>query len=157
MSGCGYRVSCWIWFALAPTPALCAHAYGVDPLRISHPVARATPPGAKTGAVFMTVDNASNEGDRLIRASTPIASAVAIHQMTVEDGVMKMRAVPSVEVRPGGRLELKPNGYHLMLLDLKQPLKAGEKFPLLLTFEHAGTVLASVWVEDMAALPAESR
>ena len=108
--------------------------------------------GARTGAVFFTVDNASKEADRLLRASTPIAAGIVLHQMALEDGVMKMRAVPSVEVRAGGRLELKPNGYHLMLLDLKQPLKVGEKFPLTLTFEDVGTVLISVWVEEMGAM-----
>jgi periplasmic copper chaperone A len=157
MKSCVGRASYLIWFALLPSPAFCDHAYSADLLRIDHPFARATPPGARTGAVFLTVDNGSNRGDRLIRVSTPIAAAVAIHQMTIEDGVMKMRAVPSIEVLPLGKLELKPNGYHLMLLDLKQPLKVGEKFPLTLTFEHAGTVLALVWVEDMGAMPAEQR
>ena len=137
--------------------ALCAHEYRTDSLRIDHPFARATPPGAKTGAVFFTVVNASNETDRLLRASTPIAAGVVLHQMAIDEGVMKMRAVPSVEVRPGGRLELKPNGYHLMLLDLKQPLKVGEKFPLTLTFKRGGGVLISVVVEDMGAVPGERR
>lgn len=150
------RVSSFIALVLVlPCPALCADASMVDALRVDHPFARATPPGAKTGAVFFTVYNTRNEGDRLVRASTPIASGAVIHQMVTEGGVMKMRAVPSVEVRPGGRLELTPNGYHLMLVDLKQPLKAGEKFPLTLTFLHAGSILVSVSVEEMAALPGE--
>jgi periplasmic copper chaperone A len=140
-----------------PSTALCAHEYRTDSLRIDHPFARATPPGAKTGGVFFTVANAGNETDRLLRASTPIAAGVVLHQMAVDGGVMKMRAVPSVEVRPGGRLELKPNGYHLMLLDLKQPLKVGEKFPLTLTFARGGAVLISVVVEDMGAMPGERR
>jgi copper(I)-binding protein len=137
--------------------ALATHEYRADALRIDHPVARATPPGAKTGAVFFTVNNTGKETDRLLRASTPIAAGVVLHQMALEGGIMKMRAVPSVEVRSGGRLELKPSGYHLMLLDLKQPLKVGEKFPLTLTFEDAGTILISVWVEDMGAVPGERR
>jgi len=137
--------------------ALGAHEYRADELRIDHPFARATPPGARTGAVFFTVDNASKEADRLLRASTPIAAGVVLHQMAVEDGIMKMRAVPSVEVRAGGRLELKPNGYHLMLLDLKQPLKVGEKFPMTLTFEDVGTVTISVWVEEMGAMGGAAR
>jgi copper(I)-binding protein len=137
--------------------ALCAHEYRTDSLRIIHPFARATPPGARTGAVFFTVDNAGKETDRLLRASTPIAAGVVLHQMALEGGIMKMRAVPSVEVRSGGRLELKPSGYHLMLLDLKQPLKVGEKFPLTLTFEDAGTILISVWVEDMGAMDGAAR
>ena len=142
--------------AVSPT-ALCAHEYRTDSLRIDHPLARATPPGARTGAVFFTVSNAGNQTDRLLRASTPIAAGVVLHQMAFDGGVMKMRAVPSVEVRPGGRLELKPNGYHLMLLDLKQPLKIGEKFPLTLTFERGGAILISVLVEDMGAMPGERR
>jgi copper(I)-binding protein len=137
--------------------ALGAHEYRTDSLRIDHPFARATPPGARTGVVFFIVANAGNVTDRLLRASTPIAAGVVLHQTTFEDGVMKMRAVPSVEVRPGGRLELKPNGYHLMLLDLKQPLKLGEKFPLTLTFQRGGAILLSVLVEDMGATPGERR
>ncbi len=66
---------------------------------------------------------------------------------------MKMRAVPSLELRPGARLELKPGGYHLMLLDLKHALKAGEKFPMVLTFERGGTVTIPVQVEAMGAAP----
>jgi len=135
--------------------ALCADSYLADSLRIDHPFARATPPGAKTGGVFVTIDNASNQSDRLLRASTPIAAGVVLHQMVVDGGVMKMRAVPSLEINPGGRLELRPNGYHLMLLDLKQPLKVGEKFPLTLTFERGGAILISVVVEDVGAMPAE--
>jgi copper(I)-binding protein len=137
--------------------ALGAHEYRADELRIDHPFARATPPGARTGAVFFTVVNAGKETDRLLRASTPIAAGVVLHQMALEDGVMKMRAVPSVEVRSGGRLELRPNGYHLMLLDLKQPLKVGEKFPLTLTFEDAGSITISVWVEEMGAMGGPAR
>jgi copper(I)-binding protein len=152
------RASSLIFLALlSPSPAFCEQAHVADALQIDHPFARATPPGARTGAVYMIVSNASNESDRLIRASTPVAAGVVFHQMTLDGGVMKMRAVPSVEVRAGGRLELTPNGYHLMLLDLKQPLKVGERFPLTLTFEDAGTVLVSVTVEDMGAVPAEAR
>lgn len=149
------RILSWIPFTVAiglvAIPALAANEYRLDTLRIDHPFARATPPGAKTGAVYLTVDNAGNTVERLVHASTPIAAGVALHQMALEDGVMKMRAVPSLEVIPGARLELSPNGYHLMLLDLKQSLKAGERFPLTLTFEHGGTILISVSVEGMGA------
>ena len=137
--------------------ALCAHEYRTDSLRIDHPFARATPPGARTGGVFFTVYNFGSETDRLLRASTPIAAGVVLHQMVLDAEIMKMRAVPSLEVRPGGRLELKPSGYHLMLLDLKQPLKVGEKFPLTLTFSRGGAVLISVVVEEMGAMPGERR
>ena len=146
------RTSLWMCCLLAlPATAWCAHVYRTDALRIDHPSARTTPPGAKTGAVYLTIDNAGDRTDRLLRASTPIAAGVVLHQMVQDGGVMRMRAVPSVEIIPGGRLELRPNGYHLMLIDLRQPLKAGDKFPLTLTFEHAGSVLVQVWVEDLSA------
>jgi copper(I)-binding protein len=139
--------------ATVPMTAL-AEEYKLDTLRIDHVLARATPPGAKSGIVFFTVDNAANTADRLLHASTPIAAGVALHQMAVDEGMMKMRAVPSIEIRPGGRLELQPGGYHLMLLDLKQPLKVGEKFPLTLTFARGGAITVSVPVEEMGAVPA---
>lgn len=149
------------WLALAVGVALIAAPasggeYRFDSLRIDHPIARATPPGAKTGAVYFTVDNGSNSIERLLHASTPIAGGVALHQMAIENGVMRMRAIPSVEINPGGRLELKPDGYHLMLIDLKQPLKVGETFPLMLTFQRTGTVRTVVTVEEMGASPARS-
>ena len=143
--------------ALALWPAFAAKEYRADTLLIMDPVAHATPPGARTGAVYFTVDNAGKESDRLLRASTPVAGGVALHQMAIEDGIMKMRAIPSVEIRPGGRLELKPDGYHLMLVELKQPLRAGETFPLMLTFERAGTIRTMVTIEAMGAVPARSR
>ena len=130
-----------------------ANRFQFGSLRVDHPYARATPPGAKTAAVYFTLDNVGNATDRLLRASTPVAGGVVLHQMAQRDGMMVMRAVPSLEVIPGGRLELSPGGYHLMLIELKQPLKAGEQFPLVMTFEHTGTVTATVLVEDMGATP----
>jgi hypothetical protein len=131
-----------------------AEDYRFGGLRITAPVARATPPGAKTAVVYLTIDNGSNDFERLLRASSPVAGGVALHQMAFEGGMMKMRAIPSLEINPGGRLELKPDGYHLMLIDLKQPLKVGDKFPLMLTFEHGGTIRVVAVVEDMGAAPA---
>ena len=143
-------------FALAACAAFAANPsspaeYRFEPLRIDRPIARATPPGAKTGAVFFTIDNAGNRADRLLRASTPIAAGVVLHQMTQSGGMMTMRAVPSLEIGPGMKLELGPGAYHLMLIDLKQPLKAGERFPLTLAFERLGTVTVTVSVEDIGA------
>ena len=149
----------WMLAALALSGALAmaappdANRYQFGSLRVDHPFARATPPGAKTAAVYFTLDNVGNTTDRLLRASTPVAGGVVLHQMAQKDGMMVMRAVPSLEVIPGGRLELSPGGYHLMLIDLKQPLKAGEKFPLVMTFERTGTVTATVLVEDIGATP----
>jgi copper(I)-binding protein len=135
--------------ALAATPA--PAEYQFDTLRIEQPVARATPAGAKTGAVYFTIENNGKRTERLLRASSPIAAGVALHQMAQSSGMMTMRAVPSLEIIPGGRVELSPGAYHLMLIDLRQPLRTGDKFPLVLTFERLGTVTTTVTVEDMAA------
>jgi hypothetical protein len=140
-----------LWFSVTLLPnVVLAQDHVVNSLTIDHPFARATPPGAKTGGVFFTVENRGEIGDTLIRASSPVAGMVELHQMSIEAGMMKMRAIPAVEVKPGGKLELKPGGYHLMLFDLRQPLKNGDEFPLTLTFARAGTLEVSVVVEDMA-------
>ncbi len=149
-------------FAVVVTAALAAgpdapQEYRFDPLRIEQPVARATPPGATTGIVFFTIENASKDSERLLRASTPVAAGVVLHQMAQSGGMMRMRAVPSLEIGPWARLELGPGGYHLMLIDLKQPLRAGERFPLTLTFERIGTVTTMVTVEEMGAVPGKRR
>jgi copper(I)-binding protein len=80
-----------------------------------------------------------------------MAGVAELHEMSVEAGVMRMRDVAALEVRPGEKLQLKPDGYHVMLSELKQPLKVGDKFPLTLTFQNAGAVEVSVWVEGMGA------
>ena len=129
--------------------AAAAADYTLKSLSIDHPFARATPPGAKSGGAFFIVRNAGTTPDKLIRAASPVAGAVELHQMTMDGGVMKMRAMTALDVPPGGTLELKPGGFHVMMLDLKLPLKAGDKVPLTLTFEKAGSIDIAVQVESM--------
>jgi copper(I)-binding protein len=140
-------------FVAAPADA---HDYRLKSLRIDHPFARATPPGATSGGVFLTVENTGIVPDRLLGVSSPVARAVELHDMTLRDGVMQMRAVSTVEVKPGDKLELKPGGYHAMLSDLTKPLKAGDRFPVTLTFQHAGAIEVSVRVEPMGAKPTQA-
>lgn len=128
-----------------------AHDYQIRSLKIDHPYARATPLGAQTGGVFLTVENKGAQTDRLLRASSSIAGAVTLHEMRVDGGVMRMREVAGLDVAPGDALVLKPGGYHVMLSALKHPLKSGDRFPLTLAFEKAGTIEISVWVEDLGA------
>jgi copper(I)-binding protein len=151
-----FRDSVTLWIALAlaggaPLAAGAVQEFKYGTLTIEQPVARATPPGAKTGLVFFSIDNASNASERLLRASTPVAAGVVLHQMAQSGSMMTMRAVPSLEIGPGMKLELGPGGYHLMLIDLKQPLRAGERFPLTLTFQRIGTVTTMVTVEELGA------
>jgi copper(I)-binding protein len=134
---------------------LCAAAgAAAQAVRVDHPYARATPPGARTGGVFFVLLNSAAGTDRLVAASSPAARSVELHQMAMDGGVMKMRAVPAIEVPGGGRVELKPGGYHVMMVDLRQPLKTGDRIPMTLTFERAGTLDIVVPVEAMgAAMP----
>lgn len=122
-------------------------------IQIEKPWARATPGGAKTGAAYMTIDNKSNVADRLTGASSDVAKTLQIHEMKVVDGVMKMREIPEgLPVPAGGSVALKPGAYHVMLIGLKKPLKAGEKIALTLVFEKAGKVSVEVPVQAIGAM-----
>ncbi len=89
--------------------------------------------------------------------SSPVAGVAEIHEMRLDAGVMKMRDVGTLEVKAGETVQLKPGGYHVMLSELRQPLKVGDRFPLTLKFENAGAVEVSVWVEEMGAGGAHGR
>lgn len=133
------------------TPAL-AQATGNTSITVEQPWARATPGGAKTGAVYMTLDNKSGTADRLTGVSSDVADKLQIHEMKVENGVMKMREIAGgLPIPAGGSVALKPGSYHVMLIGLKKPLTVGEKFPLTLTFEKAGNISVTVPVQAMGA------
>lgn len=115
--------------------------------------ARATAPGAKIGAGYMTLRNAGAAPDRLVAASTPAAGRVEMHLTVKEGEVMRMREVKNYSVPAKGSFELKPNGPHLMLVNLKAPLKEGASIPLQLKFEKAGEVKAELQVRALTASP----
>jgi copper(I)-binding protein len=137
--------------AMLVSGAAIADDFQLKALRVSNPFARATPPGAKVAGAFMTIRNAGPESDRLVSASSPVAGLVEIHEMAVEGGMMKMRAIKGIDLKPGATVELQPGGYHVMLEDLKRPLKQGEQVPVQLTFEKAGVLDIKVNVEGMGA------
>lgn len=138
--------------ALAATaPAAQAHDFKLGPLRIDHPYATPTPPGATTGAVYLRgIRNTGSAPDRLVGASTPVARAVEIHRSTVDaQNVMRMRAIDGIDLPPGAELRLRHGGeHHLMLIDLKAPLKNGDRFPMTLRFQKAGEREVMVWVQQ---------
>ncbi len=117
---------------------------------VEKPWTRATPPGAKVGAGFMQLRN-KGAADRVVGASSPVAGRVEMH-VTIRDGdVMRMREVKAFDVPAGGTFELKPGGAHLMLMDLKRPLKQGEKLPLTLKLEKGGELKLELTVEELGA------
>jgi periplasmic copper chaperone A len=118
-----------------------AQQYKVGSLEIEHPWSRATPKGAKTGAGYAGIKNNGSTPDRLIGGSFAAAEKVEVHQMTMDQSVMKMRPLAGgVEIKAGETVELKPDGMHLMFIGLKQPLKQGEQVSGTLEFEKAGTI-----------------
>lgn len=117
--------------ALSLAPVLAGHAaaadYHVGSLQISQPWARATPKGADSGAAYMTVTNTGAKPERLSCVSSEAAAKCQVHQMSMDNGVMKMRPVEGgLEIKPGETITFKPGGYHMMLVDLKAPLVQGK-------------------------------
>ncbi|MEI8169128.1 MAG: copper chaperone PCu(A)C [Rhodoferax sp.] len=98
---------------------------------------RGTVPQQKASGAFMQLT--SEKDVRLVAAKSPVANVVEIHEMVMDKDVMKMRQIAGLDVVPGRVLELKPGGYHIMLLDLKAQLKGGDVVPITLTFEDTKT------------------
>ena len=134
--------------ALATATAI-AHDYKVGAISIDHPWARASMGMAKAGAAYMVLTNDGSAPDRLVSASAEVSETVELHTHLMEDGVMRMRQVQAIEVAPGAPSVLEPGGLHVMLIGLKEPLTAGESFPMTLTFEQAGEITVEVAVEAM--------
>ena len=93
---------------------------------------------AQQSATGLFAQITSAQGGRLVAGSSPVASVVEIHEMRMEGTTMRMRAVPGLDLPAGKAVELKPGGYHLMLMDLKQPLKSGDTVTVSLVVEAAG-------------------
>jgi periplasmic copper chaperone A len=136
-------------FALAVAGPAAAQSSGIA---VTDGWARATPPGAKAAAAYVTIANKGAAADQLVAASTPVAGKAQVHTTINTDGVLQMRPVPSLDVKPGAKVTLKPGGYHIMLTELKQPLKEGASFPLSLQFAKAGSVETTVTVAKIGAM-----
>jgi len=141
------RSTRYAFFALALLSApLCAQEVSVK-----DPWIRGTVQGQSATGAFMELTGKSNA--RLVGAASPVAKIVEVHNMTVENGVMKMFPVEGVDLPAGKTVKLAPGGYHVMLMELQKPLNAGDKVPLKLTFELANkkreTVDLTVDVRDV--------
>jgi copper(I)-binding protein len=122
--------------------SLAAHAQTT----VAEPWIRGTVPQQKATGMFASIT--STQGGRLVSASSPVAGVVEIHEMAMDGDVMKMRALANGLDLPAGKaVALKPGGYHVMLMDLKQQLKAGDTVPVTLVIEGAGKVRETVEVK----------
>jgi copper(I)-binding protein len=134
---------------LAALPAR-AHDVTAGDLAIVNPWTRAAGANAN-GAAFMRLRNTGAQPDRLISASTPIARVVELHSMIRDGDVMRMRPVTDIAVAPGQTVELRPGGFHVMLIGLTGPMPQGGRVPLTLRFERAGEVQVELTVEAAGA------
>lgn len=131
-----------------------AHDYVVGPIKIGHPWARATPPAAKVGGGYLKIENTGASPDRLLGGETAAAARLEIHESTFTDGIARMREkVDGVGIDPSETVELRPNAIHIMLVDLKAPLKQGDKFKATLRFEKAGPVEVEFQIQGIGAQP----
>jgi len=132
------------------------YAQSSSAISIDKPFSRATPGGAKVAAGYMTITNNGTAADRLVSASSPAAGKVEIHEMTMQGDVMKMHQLSGgLLVGAGKTISLAPGGYHLMLVELKAPLKKGDKVPVTLNFEKAGKIDVTLDVQAIGAPAAE--
>ena len=123
------------------TGAANAHEVKIGSLEITDLRTRATPPAAPAAGGFLTITNKGSEPDRLVAVSSPGAATGELHEMLMDNGVMKMRPLANgIEIPAGATATLAPGGLHLMFITLKEPLKEGGKLPVTLTFEKAGKI-----------------
>ena len=147
-------IQCAVGFIAAITllASACAHEFKIGDIQIVHPYARATAPQQAAGGAYLGLENRGKTDDRLIRVESGIAHSVEMHTMEMNGDIMKMREVDGIDLQAGARINMQPGGgVHIMLMGLKQPLKAGATFPLTLYFEKAGKIDVIVNVEAAGA------
>jgi periplasmic copper chaperone A len=136
---------------LSAAPARAEEVKAGD-LVITQAWSRATPGGAKVAGGYLTIENKGPAADRLVGGSGDVASRIEVHEMATSNGVMTMRALDKgLTIEPGKTVTLAPGGIHLMMFDLKRPLKQGDKVPVTLEFEKAGNVTLSFDVRGVGA------
>lgn len=108
-------------------------------IKVENPYVRATPPNLPNSAAFMTVSNNSDKAVAIVKASSSVSKVVELHTHDMKDGVMKMYQVAKIDVPANGKVNLKPGGFHVMLIGLNNPLKEGENVSFTLEFSNGET------------------
>jgi copper(I)-binding protein len=128
-------------------------------LVITQAWSRATPGGATIAGGYLTIENKGSAPDRLIGGSADVSDKIQVHEMAMSGGVMTMRQLDKgLAIEPGKTVKLAPGGFHLMMLNLKSPLKQGDQLPVTLEFEKAGKVKLTLDVQGVGAQgPADER
>ncbi|MGB1011703.1 MAG: copper chaperone PCu(A)C [Thiolinea sp.] len=138
--------------AMLSMQSISADEYRLGHLQITDPYTRTTPPMAAVAGGFMTVTNNGTESDTFLGGSAGFVEAVEIHEMSMADGIMKMRRLENgLQIAPNETVELKPGGYHLMLIKPSEPMKEGDKHKITLSFKQAGDIEVELEVKDISA------
>jgi copper(I)-binding protein len=122
--------------ALLAAVLLTANAWSAESVKVTNAWVRAPAPGSKTASAYM--DLVSERNAALVAAGSPAAARAELHSTSTEGGIMRMRPLPRVDLPAGRTVSLAPGGMHLMLIDFKQPLKPGDKVPIVLSVQPAG-------------------
>ena len=135
-----------LYFAVILTLLLgaCQAKGGIE---VSEAWARTSTQGMNS-AVYFVIQNNNAEADELIGAASSLADATEVHESTMEGGVMKMSHIESIMLEPSAKVEFKPGGYHVMLIGLKQDLKAGDEIEITLQFKNSPDVVVKVMVKE---------
>jgi hypothetical protein len=146
------------WLHAAPVNAAARHLHEAvadavllaadDGVAVHEAWARASPGASSTGAVYVTLMGGA-QPDSLVSVSTPVAARAEVHETINESGIMKMRPTGPIAVPAGQMVTFAPGGSHIMLIDLKRKLVAGESFPLTLRFAHAAPITVEVKVRGL--------
>lgn len=135
-----------------PFETAAAHEFRAGDLVIGHPWTRAVAARAPTAAGYTTIRNGGSAADRLVGAETPQAGKVELHEMSLADGIMRMRPIPDgIAIPPGQEVRLATGGQHLMLVGPQGGFTQGARVPLTLVFERAGRVDVELAVEAAGA------
>ena len=139
--------------------SLGALAGAADSVTVQDPYVRLAPPNAPATGAFMVIRNGGDKDVKVVKASNPASKVTELHTHLNEGGVMKMRPVPAIEVKAKGEAVLKPGGLHVMLIDLKAPMKEGDVVPITLGFDDGSSkqVDAKVVRPSAAATPMDHK
>jgi copper(I)-binding protein len=143
------KAACLALLLAAAAPlAVAAHNYAIGALRIGHPWSPPNPPGAPTAAGYLTIYNLGRVPDRLLGGVSPMFGHIEVHEMSMAGGIMRMRPLPQgLVVPPGATVSLAPGGLHLMMIGPRRPFRIGERIPVTLRFERAGSVPVEFYVQ----------
>ena len=136
-----------------------AMAGAADQISVQNPYVRLAPPNAPATGAFMVIKNNGDKDVKVLKADNPVSKVTELHTHLNEGGVMKMRPVPAIDVKAKGEAVLQPGGLHVMLIDLKAPMKEGDVVPITLTFDDGSSkkIDAKVVRPMAAGMPMEHK